>query len=55
MLLQSDVGARDKIEGPALEALKEFLDMLYEVSFKPKTVFIIIIRNVFHRINFQYI
>ncbi|CAH8462050.1 unnamed protein product [Schistosoma bovis] len=31
MLLQSDVGARDKIEGPALEALKEFLDMLYEV------------------------
>ncbi|CAH8463985.1 unnamed protein product [Schistosoma haematobium] len=31
MLLQSDVGARDKIEGPALEALKEFLDMLYEI------------------------
>ncbi|CAH8458614.1 unnamed protein product [Schistosoma intercalatum] len=31
MLLQSDVGARDKIEGPALEALKEFLNMLYEI------------------------
>ncbi|VDP81648.1 unnamed protein product [Schistosoma mattheei] len=31
MLLHSDVGARDKIEGPALEALKEFLDMLYEI------------------------
>ncbi|CAH8454547.1 unnamed protein product [Schistosoma rodhaini] len=31
MLLQSDVGVRDKIEGPALEALKEFLDILYGI------------------------
>ncbi|KAH8852433.1 Sulfhydryl oxidase 1 [Schistosoma japonicum] len=30
MLLQSDVGARDVIEGPALDALKEFLNMLHE-------------------------
>ncbi|KAK4474196.1 hypothetical protein MN116_003494 [Schistosoma mekongi] len=31
MLLQSDVGARDIIEGPALDALKEFLNMLHEI------------------------